>query len=122
MVGWSPPLPGTIKINVDRSSLGFLRPAGIGGLIRDSNSDWIMSFRGNAGNVQILVTELKAIHHGLMLAWQKGYKRVFCESDCLEAILLITKEIGEFHIHGAVIAKVRSMLHWIWEVHLVHGA
>ena len=37
----------------------------------------------------LLFAQLHAIKHGLYLAWDKGYWRVWCESDSLHAFRLI---------------------------------
>ncbi|MED6141227.1 hypothetical protein PIB30_101154 [Stylosanthes scabra] len=58
---------------------------GFGCAIRDNNGDWQ---RGCAGTIQVssvLEGELFAIYKGLLLAWEAGFKEVYCETDCHEA-------------------------------------
>ncbi|MED6201235.1 hypothetical protein PIB30_092857, partial [Stylosanthes scabra] len=62
---------------------------GFGCVIRDNNGDWQ---RGCAGTIQassVLEGELFAIYKGLLLAWEAGFKEVYCETDCHEAYVLL---------------------------------
>ena len=73
LVGWNPPLFGSIKVNVDSSSLGNLSSAGCGGLARDSSGAWLRGFYCSIGVASNLYAELLAILHGLKLARRLGY-------------------------------------------------
>ncbi|MED6176913.1 hypothetical protein PIB30_092902 [Stylosanthes scabra] len=62
---------------------------GFGCAIRDNNGDWQ---RGCAGTIQVsnvLEGELFAIYKGLLMAWEAGFKEVYCETDCHEAYVLL---------------------------------
>uniref|UniRef100_A0A2N9IFC0 CCHC-type domain-containing protein n=1 Tax=Fagus sylvatica TaxID=28930 RepID=A0A2N9IFC0_FAGSY len=48
-IRWEKPSPGWVKLNTDGSSLVNLGIAGSGGLIRNSDGDWIMGFVRNIG-------------------------------------------------------------------------
>lgn len=116
LVSWSPPSQGMIKINVDGSvnNNGY---AGFGGLFCDSQGDCLMGFKGSIGQAPILLVEFKAIQHGLILAWQEGYKKVLFESHCLEAVRLITRDslkgtMRFIMLFGSTIADIRNMLNW----------
>lgn len=120
LVGWSPPMVGSVKINVDRSSLGNPGPPCFGGLIRDAQGEWVARFKGSIGVSQILLAELIAIYHGLLLAWQKGFREVGCESDYMEAVRLVNEDWEEFQVVGSVIAYIRHMKGRSWNMQLVH--
>lgn len=49
-----------------------------------------------------LLPKLPATKFGLELAPMKGFKKVFCESDCLEAVKLATDELHDCHLCSAV--------------------
>lgn len=119
-VTWNHPDEGFVKINVDGSAHGMLNRAGFRGILRDHDGAWVARFKGFIGNENILLAELKAILHGIQLAWDMGYCNIICESDSQEAIRLILHDGGPFHRYGAVIHNVRSLLEKDWDVSLVH--
>ena len=85
-IRWIWPRDGIVKLNVDGCSKRNLGKAGIGGLLRGDNGQWLFGFIGFIGVTDNLLTKLMAIRHGLVLAWEKGFHRVYCESDSKEAI------------------------------------
>lgn len=119
-IRWSPPHTGAVKVNVDGSATGNPGPADYGGLLQDSDGNWILGFKGSVGITQILFAELRGILQGLKIAWENGFRQVFCDCDCMKAIRLITLGVEEFHIYGAIIAEIRQMLHWNWNVQIAH--
>lgn len=120
MVGWSPPSLEVIKIKVDYSVSGASSRAGFGGLLRDSNGEWIVGFSGSVGNAPILLVELKVIHQGFILAWHKDFRNIICESDCLEVVRLVNSGTKAFHVYSLVTADIRQVMGWSWESKLVH--
>ncbi|XP_020205922.1 uncharacterized protein LOC109791080 [Cajanus cajan] len=52
------------------------------------------------------MAELLAIKHGIELAWSLGYRKVVCESDCLEAVEAIT----HFTLASMASPSVRDLL------------
>lgn len=38
----------------------------------------------------------------------------------MEAICLVNSDVEEFHIYGAIIADIRHMMQWNWDIHLGH--
>ncbi|XLS95417.1 hypothetical protein HN51_071425 [Arachis hypogaea] len=89
LVRWVPPSEGAIKLNVDGSSRGNPGRAGCGGLLRDQDGNCITGFVSHIGFAGSIAAELVAIRHGLWLAWQFGYRKVECESDCMVALEII---------------------------------
>ncbi|KAF7845080.1 ribonuclease H [Senna tora] len=83
---WKKPEDGWVKVNTDgavcrESSLG-----GCGGIIRDTNGDWIKGFSLKLGLANPLSAEFWSIAEGLKLAWQLGFNKVILENDSLDAI------------------------------------
>lgn len=68
LLSWTPLPLNWIKINTDGSIMGNLGPAGCGGLLRDSQGQWIIGFIRNIGDTTALAVELWAIRHGLSIA------------------------------------------------------
>lgn len=109
-----------LRSNVDGSSKGNPGPAGFGGLLRNDEGGLILRFQGCIGVAGILLVEIKAIEHGLRLAWSRCFKNVICESDSLEAVRLINEGMEELHLYGSTIMNVRQMLSWNWDARVVH--
>ncbi|PNY06668.1 ribonuclease H [Trifolium pratense] len=80
-------------LNVDESSISNLGISGFGGLIRNADGAWIHGFFGNIGVTNILHAELMAIYRGLLLAWDLNIKDLWCYSDFVMAITLVTKPV-----------------------------
>lgn len=61
MVSWSPPVESLYKLNCDGSVLGNPELANIGGVIRNSASDILLSFLGLIGRRSVDEAELFAL-------------------------------------------------------------
>lgn len=107
---WTPPEFGTLKINVDGSSLGNPGNAGFEGVICDHLGRWVLGFNGSIGVGTNILVELQAFYHGLCLSWQQGWRSVVFESDLLEAINFINTTHTQFHLYGGIICDIRNML------------
>lgn len=70
-VTWHPNREHGIILNVDGSCFGNPGRAGFGGVLRNQDGVWIQGFCGYAGIYNNIHVELLAIHHGLLLAWNK---------------------------------------------------
>ena len=81
---WSLPDKGWVKINVD-GAVNQMQQGGCGGVIRDDNGDFIAGFFFKINNCFSLLTEIRAMLHGLKLAWDRGFRKVVIESDSLKA-------------------------------------
>ena len=58
-VKWSKPPPGWHKLNTDASIINGR--TGVGGLLRDSNGNWIQGFSQPVGTTTVLMVELWAL-------------------------------------------------------------
>ncbi|KAJ1424457.1 Ribonuclease H-like superfamily [Sesbania bispinosa] len=86
---WTIPTGDFVKLNVDGSFLIESRSMATRGVVRDSNGTWLSGFSIKDGQGTVLQAELNVILKGLSLAWEKGWTKVICESDSVEAIHLI---------------------------------
>ncbi|KAJ1421325.1 Ribonuclease H-like superfamily [Sesbania bispinosa] len=67
------------------------RHASCGGVFRGADGRWIMGFALNLSSSSILLAELRVITTTLQIAWQKGFKKIWVESDSKAAIHLISE-------------------------------
>ncbi|KAF7808046.1 ribonuclease H [Senna tora] len=100
----------------DRSS----RKAGCGGIIRDNYGNWIKGFVSNLGYASVLSVEIWGIYHGLVTAWNLGFRKVELESDSSQAIKMIQmlREAGSNL--RPLQHKISCLLASDWEVKATH--
>ena len=67
LIRWKAPIWSCISLNTDGAMKGS-GYAGVGGLIRDSNGNWLMGFTVNLGMCSVLSAELWGLLHGLRVA------------------------------------------------------
>ncbi|KAJ8898838.1 hypothetical protein K2173_008147 [Erythroxylum novogranatense] len=75
-ISWLLPSNGWMALNTDGASKGNPGVVGAGGVIRDTKGRWLHGFVQNIGIATSFVAELWAIKVGLLMAWEKGYRRV----------------------------------------------
>ena len=79
-IAWSPFTWPWCKLNTD----GAAKRSGessAGGFIRDSNGKWIVGF--GMRSCSVTVAELWGLYQGLSIAWQRGFRWLKVEVDCL---------------------------------------
>lgn len=117
---WSPPAASCFKLNVDGSSLGNPWNSGFGGLIRDMYGHWLVGFSALYGYTTNLNVELMAVHQGLSLAWNKGYRCIICESDSATAVDLINQSAHSLHPYAPLINSTRYFWLYPWTLSFQH--
>ncbi|GLT41443.1 hypothetical protein SLA2020_155090 [Shorea laevis] len=120
LVGWEPPPPRTCKINVDGSSLGSQGLSVAGGICRDSLGLWQFGFNMQVGVGHAVRAEIFAILKGLEIAWQKNYRKVILESDCLLAVHKVMHGTTNLDPYGAWISRCRELLQRDWQCEIRH--
>ena len=111
---------GFVKLDVDGNSQGNSRKIGLGGLVRDNEGKWLVGFSSIGGFDTNLLPELLDIKHGLVLAWNQGYRKIICNLDCINASRRIHDGNFIFQKLGVVIVDTKKLLSREWEVHLLH--
>ncbi|KAF7833196.1 putative ribonuclease H protein At1g65750 family [Senna tora] len=109
-IGWTKPVEGYVKLNTDGSSIGNPGPMGIGGIFRNSDGGWLLGFSSFVGIQSNMFAELNAIKHGLAIAVDRKISKLEVNSDCLEAINLITREDISNHHLGVLIYDIRNLM------------
>jgi len=111
-------------LDVDGSCLGTPQRAGFIGLIRNSTGYYLSGFSGFIPNSEdILLAELSAIYHGLLLSRDMDIFEFVCYTDSLLCLNLITGPTMNYHIYAALIADIKDLLsskntsifHTLWE-------
>jgi len=83
LIGWSRPPVDYVKINVDGSAIASPGLSTAGGILRDSEANWLSGFQYRVFYSHILTAELWAIYHGLSLCWEKVFAKLFLSQTLL---------------------------------------
>ncbi|KAK9046564.1 hypothetical protein V6N11_052450 [Hibiscus sabdariffa] len=118
---WTRPRTGWIKVNVDASVSTIDRSAGAGGALRDDHGVWLSGYTRFVGRCDALLAELWAMHDGLLLAWDLGFRFVELESDCLKAVRIISSR-SDVLGKSALVGAIARLLHRDWNVEVRHIA
>lgn len=114
LVFWLAPSDNIVKVNVDGNSLGNPGRSGYGGIICNSDGEWLVGFSGFCGIITNLNAELLTTDHGLKLAWFSGYREVVCESDSKTALTLIEEGVQRAHPYAPVVNYIRGFRDSVW--------
>ncbi|OMO66427.1 hypothetical protein COLO4_30555 [Corchorus olitorius] len=79
---WEAPEPGWVKINCDGAQDSRTRNAGLGIVMRDSQSRIVGGFHREIKAKSPLIAEAMAIKEGLIRAKEKGFSKIVLETDC----------------------------------------
>lgn len=85
---WTKPDSGWLKLNTNASIING--HAGVGGLIRDSNGNWVEGFSKSIGTSSVLMAELWAMRDGIRMAKSLNIQSLLINMDCSEVVNLIT--------------------------------
>ena len=95
--------------------------AACGGVIRDSQGQWIMGFCKSLGLQTIIEAELYAIMLGLRMAQKLGLQQIMLYSDSLDAINIIMRDCCyDDHPLRDIIGDIRDLLFQDWNVKLYY--
>uniref|UniRef100_A0A2N9FRC0 RNase H type-1 domain-containing protein n=1 Tax=Fagus sylvatica TaxID=28930 RepID=A0A2N9FRC0_FAGSY len=124
LIGWQPPPPGFVRLNTYGSVLGNPGQTSAGGVLRDSNGNWIRGFSHNSGITNLLVAELWGLRDRLLLARDLKIRKLIFEIDAKSIVdLLKSKSIGntDSHPYSALINDCRYLI-LSFEVASLHHA
>ncbi|KAH9301662.1 hypothetical protein KI387_013245, partial [Taxus chinensis] len=79
VVNWIRPLGNTIKINFDGASKGNPGQAGGGGILRNSEGDWLFVYAGPLGKQTNNMAKARDLLWGVLIAKEKGLKEIQIE-------------------------------------------
>ncbi|KAL4276453.1 hypothetical protein AHAS_Ahas20G0208700 [Arachis hypogaea] len=117
---WEPPPMNVCKVNCDASVFENGQLAGFGCIIRDSMGIWMKGCSASIPLSSVLSCELHAIWRGLVMAWDCEYKEVICETDNLDAFLLVSRGTTSMITNDSdLLGKIKEMLQRNWTATLV---
>lgn len=80
----------------------------------------MFGFSGNIGHLDVLKAELCSLLNGLKLAWEHGYRYLFCCTDSMNAKILIQDHSIDFHKYATIVQEIKDLLDLPWRVELLH--
>lgn len=107
LISWTSPNQGWSKLNVDGAT-GVA--AGAGGLIRNSQGNWIHGFSKNLGTADSLQAESWALYTGLTIASQLNIEKIEIECDSILVVQMVKGDITPYAYVSNVINPCRSLL------------
>jgi len=100
-----------LKLNVDGSCLLESSSIGAGGVICDHTYNWIVGVYSFDGLGDSAKAEIMALRHGLILAWDKGFRNILCEMDNKNMVDIFNNNCcPDFHPHIAVVLIVLELI------------
>ncbi|KAJ1428119.1 Ribonuclease H domain [Sesbania bispinosa] len=76
---------------------------------------WELQHEGNS-----LLAELLAFKQGLIIAWERGHKKLIVESDSMEVIHLVNNQTYYEDQFGEVVRHIQQLLKKDWHVQCIH--
>ncbi|KAE8732108.1 hypothetical protein F3Y22_tig00002237pilonHSYRG00293 [Hibiscus syriacus] len=118
LIQWRPAPTGWFALNTDdavhhTSSLGSA-----GGIIRNKDGDWIVGFNKAVGISSLLQAELWGILEGLQLAWSQRLEHIQCQTDCAEALTLVTSSTAASS-PVSIVRSITSLILKQWKVDFI---
>ncbi|XP_057426603.1 uncharacterized protein LOC130720035 [Lotus japonicus] len=95
-----------LKFNKDEAVKGS-SAVGSGGVLRDDHGDWVMGFCNNMGTSNSLLAELTGIRTAVEFILDDNYPHVVIESDCLEAVNMISGSSPVAGAYGEIVDAIR---------------
>lgn len=92
----------------------------VGRLVRDFSGSWLCGFYVGFLDGDPLLAENLAMRMGLLMAWEKNFRRILCCSDYFELVNMLRKNQFDFHVYGNHLLDLHLFLSRTWEVRIQH--
>ncbi|CAN1120234.1 Putative ribonuclease H protein At1g65750, partial [Linum perenne] len=120
LIGWRPGGEGWFTLNTDGSLHTASKSSAARGLIRDDQGRFITAFASKHGTCSIVRAEMWGVVEGLMLAWDKGIRKLKLQSDSTLAVQLLSNMDQAKHQHSNLIRRFQELMSRQWEVSIEH--
>ncbi|CAN1129569.1 Putative ribonuclease H protein At1g65750, partial [Linum perenne] len=94
--------------------------SGGGGILRTWQGHTMASFAANLDRCTIMRAEICAAEIRLMIAWDRGYKKVHLQLDSLAAVTAILGDSEEDSRHGRTLENIDELCNRNWDVIISH--
>ncbi|XP_062020732.1 uncharacterized protein LOC133737131 [Rosa rugosa] len=108
---WAPPMHGFLKLNCDASVMANGDQVGIGLICRYSEGRLVEAMGEKiSGRLKPLAAELLCVLKGLELAVVRGWRDLWVETDCLEAVRLVNSSEECLADEGLLVERIRMLM------------
>ncbi|MCI12311.1 ribonuclease H protein, partial [Trifolium medium] len=118
-IAWQRPEVGWLSLHTDGASRRDTT-AGCGGLLRNSNGQWMGGFSHNLGRCNAYLAELWGVFDGLRFAHERGATKVKVHVDSFVVQTLNSSNVGSV-IGWRIIQEIRRLLALDWEIVVCHS-
>jgi len=120
MIRWQVPSDGWVKITTDGASRGNHGLAAAGGAIRNGQGEWLGGFALNIGSCAAPLAELWGAYYGLLIAWDKGFRRVELDLDCKLVVGFLSTGVSNAHPLSFLVRLCQGFFTRDWLVRVSH--
>ncbi|XP_070014523.1 uncharacterized protein [Nicotiana sylvestris] len=117
-IRWNKPPQNIIKLNIDGAFSKSTLEAGLGGVFRNKNGDWIFGYCRSTYASSVMHCELMALHEGLKIARQLDLPNIEIETGSTDAISLLNENNPNFY---NLIFECRLLMHQLKHPILRHN-
>jgi hypothetical protein len=108
---WSPPMEGTLMINVDAALFSASKNMGAGIVVHDHNGDFVVACCDKFPNVTVPeMAEAIAVRRALSFAKSEGLDHFICTTDCLSVVQRVHSPGKDRSACGSVIEDIKTLL------------
>ena len=120
LIAWTRLSEGWVTINTDRASHGNPGRAAAGGVVRDEHGSWLVGFALNIGICSAPMAELWGVYYGLVVAWEKGVRRLRLEVDSALVVGLLQSGVGDSNPLAFLVRLCHGFIAKDWIVRVTH--
>ena len=119
-IAWTFPEMGWVKLNTDGASHGNPGIATAGGVLRSPEGAWMGGFAVNIGICTAPMVELWRVCYGLVIAWERGVRKVELEVDSQIVVGFLKTWISVAHPLSFLVQLCYGFLSKDWSVRVSH--
>jgi ribonuclease HI len=119
-VAWQRPVEGWVVLNTDGASRRT-GVAGCGGLLRNSNGQWLGGFSRHLGRCSAYIAELWGVFEGLRLARERGISKINVQVDSRVVVQTLNSSNLGSVLGWRLIQEIRHLLSLDWEILVCHS-
>jgi len=120
VIRWQLPSLGWVKLSTDGASHGNPGLATAGGVIRGEEDEWLGGFALNIGICSAPMAELWGVYYGLVIAWERGFRRVELEVDSKLVVGFLQTGVTEMHPLSFLVRLCHGFISRDWLVRVTH--
>ncbi|KAL9278245.1 putative ribonuclease H domain-containing protein [Arabidopsis thaliana] len=120
VIRWQLPSLGWVKLSTDGASHGNPGLATAGGVIRGEEGEWLGGFALNKGICSAPMAELWGVYYGLVIAWERGFRRVELEVDSKLVMGFLQTGVTGMHPLSFLVRLCHGFISRDWLVRVTH--